>query len=141
VIPFDSEPGHLFRVNARHLHQKLEVGRNLSTWFLDRIEKFQLIEGKDYEVLEGLSCPESGSSKARAQVTKEYMLTTHTARLLSADAGTPVGRQVIRYLVAREDQLREQETRIRGPTTMLQALRLAAPHPAYSWQLCQHWVS
>ena len=120
----------MFRVNARHLHRKLEVGRNFPTWMQDRIEKFQLIEGKDYEVL-----PEMGQNPQGGRPAVEYMLTTHTARLLSADVGTPIGRQVIWYLVAREEQLTEQETRIRVPTTMSLILQLEDPPPVYSWQL------
>jgi anti-repressor protein len=126
LIPFDSEPGHLFRVNARHLHQKLEVGRDFATWIQDRIKKFQLIEGKDYK----LETPDLGNQVrgwGGARRTTDYMLTTHTARILSADVGTPVGREVIKYLVARDEQLTEQETLIRVPTTMSVILQLEAP--------------
>ena len=50
LIPFDDRPGVEFRVDARDLHVFLELGRDFSTWINDRIEKFQLVEGKDFEV-------------------------------------------------------------------------------------------
>jgi hypothetical protein len=76
----------------------------------DRIEKFQLIKGKDYEVVENLISPDSGSSEARPQVTKDYYLTTTAARWLAADIGPEKGREVIKFLVSREEQLAEAQT-------------------------------
>jgi hypothetical protein len=36
-------------VDARDLHGRLGVGRDFSNWIKDRIEKYELVEGKDYE--------------------------------------------------------------------------------------------
>jgi hypothetical protein len=50
LIPIDDQPWNRFRMNARDLHQYLEIGRDCSTWIKDRIGKFQLFAGEDYEV-------------------------------------------------------------------------------------------
>jgi hypothetical protein len=44
-----TESGGRPGVNARDLHGRLGVGRDFSTWIKDRIEKYELVEGKDYE--------------------------------------------------------------------------------------------
>ncbi|MDR2052471.1 MAG: antA/AntB antirepressor family protein [Treponema sp.] len=35
-------------VNARDLHERLEVGRDFSNWIKDRIEKYGFLEGEDF---------------------------------------------------------------------------------------------
>jgi phage anti-repressor protein len=98
LIPFELESGQPFPVNARGLHEYLQVGRDFSNWIKDRIEKFQLIKGKDYEVF-----AKSGENPLGGRPSNEYWLTITTARWLSADVHSERGRRVIKYLVARDD--------------------------------------
>ncbi|MGO2147481.1 antA/AntB antirepressor family protein [Halomonas sp.] len=51
MIPvFQSEEALL--CNARDLHKFLELGRDFSTWFRNRIEQYGFVEGEDYITLE-----------------------------------------------------------------------------------------
>jgi phage anti-repressor protein len=54
-------------INARDLHQRLEVGRDFPTWIKDRIEKYEFVEDEDYWRTKVLSSPNLGSSKSRPQ--------------------------------------------------------------------------
>lgn len=108
VIPPDC-PYPLFPVKARALHTYMQVGKDFSTWMRDRIGKFQFVENVDFVSLEGLSSPNLGSSKARAQKTKDYWLTSTTARMMAADVNSERGVQVIKFLVARHERLADLE--------------------------------
>jgi len=70
-------------LNARELHELLGVGKHFRTWITDRIEKYSFLEGEDYILCEGLSRPELGTAKSRAQVTKEYYISVDMAKELS----------------------------------------------------------
>ena len=51
-------------VSGRDLHAFLEVGKTFAAWMPEQIEAFGFEEGKDYEIQEGLSVPDSESAKA-----------------------------------------------------------------------------
>lgn len=87
-------------IDARALHAEIGVGRDFATWIQDRIKKFQLVKGKDYEVF-----PEMGGNPKGGRPAKAYHLTVIVARWLASDIGTERGRKVIKYLVARDEQL------------------------------------
>lgn len=74
-------------VNARDLHAALMVGRDFPTWIAGRIEEYGFVLGRDYVTVEGLSSPNSGSAKARAQMTLEYYLSLDTAKVLGMVGG------------------------------------------------------
>lgn len=40
-------------VNARDLHEFLEMGKDFSTWFKDRVEKYDFEEGEDFSPILG----------------------------------------------------------------------------------------
>lgn len=86
-------------VNARDLHRVLEVGRDFSTWIKERIEKYNFIEGKDYQKKENLSSPNSGSTKARPQVMIDYFLSLSTAKELAIVENNEKGREIRQYLI------------------------------------------
>lgn len=69
--------------NARELHSFLEVGKHFRTWIQDRIAKYNFVEGQDYVTVESLSRPDLGTAKSRAQITKEYHISTDMAKELS----------------------------------------------------------
>ncbi len=75
LIPFDDRPGVEFRVDADDLHRFLELSRDISTWMKDRIEKFQLVEGKDFEVF-----AKFGENPQGGRPRSKYMLTVTAAR-------------------------------------------------------------
>jgi phage anti-repressor protein len=103
VFPLTEQDGTLL-CNARDLHKALSVGRDFSNWIKDRIEKFGFELGPDYVTTRGLSSPDSGSPKARAQELTEYHLTLDMAKELAMLENSDLGRQVRRYFIAREKQ-------------------------------------
>lgn len=98
LLPIKEVNGSQY-VNARDLHANLGVGRDFPTWIRDRITKYGFIEGKDYQRLESLSSPVSGSSKARPQITFEYYTTLAMAKELAIVENNDKGREIRQYLI------------------------------------------
>ncbi|WP_323972267.1 antA/AntB antirepressor family protein [Aeromonas hydrophila] len=94
-------------VNARELHTFLGVGRGFSTWVQDRIAEYGFIEGMDYTIVEALRSPNSGSTKARPQRVKEYLLALDMAKELSMVERNTEGRRARRYFIDCERRLAE----------------------------------
>ncbi len=81
-------------VNARDLHRALGVGKDFSNWIKDRIAGFAFSEHADFEMFEDLISPNSVSSKARAQATKEYAITLDMAKELAMVERNEAGKRV-----------------------------------------------
>jgi len=81
-------------VSARELHQKLEVGRDFSSWVKDRIERYGFIEGADYlsEVF-----PNSGEKGGRPSI--QYHLSLDMAKELAMVENSEQGRNIRRYFI------------------------------------------
>lgn len=100
--------------SARELYRFLEVGRDFSTWIKSRIADYGFVENQDYIV----GSPKSGNqnliSPIRATKTgrggdrrsKDYHLTLDTAKELAMVERNEKGRQVRRYFIDCEKQLR-----------------------------------
>ena len=86
-------------VNARELHAFLEVGKDFTTWVKDRINQYDFVDGVDFTIVETLSSPNSGSSKARSQRVKEYYLTLDMAKELSMVERNVKGKQARQYFI------------------------------------------
>jgi phage anti-repressor protein len=102
-------------VNARDLYAYLKVSRDFSTWIKDRIEKYGFIEHEDYVTSEGLSSPNPGSAKARAQRTIDYHLTLDMAKELSMVENNAQGRKARRYFIDVERRAQQPATPARKP--------------------------
>jgi len=100
-------------VNARDLHAFLGVGKVFRTWIQDRIAKFGFVEGQDYVCTQGLSRPNLGGSKSRAQRTIEYHLTLDMAKELAMVERTAKGKEARRYFIACEKALLEERRKPR----------------------------
>ena len=92
-------------VSARHLHAFLEVGKDFSDWVKGRVDAFGFVEGQDFVVIEGLRSPVLGSSKSRAQTTKEYHLSIDMAKELSMVERNEKGKQARRYFIECERRM------------------------------------
>jgi len=92
-------------VNARDLHAYLEVGRDFSSWIKDRIATFGFAEHKDFETSEILRSPNSGSTLARPQVAKEYLLSLDMAKELCMVERNEKGKQARTYFIDCEKKL------------------------------------
>ena len=74
-------------VNARNLHEFLEVGRDFSNWFKDRVEKYGFEEGEDFSPILANSTESTGRQK------KEYIIKMDMAKELAMVENNEKGRQ------------------------------------------------
>lgn len=102
-------------VNARDLHSFLQVGRDFSTWIKGRIDKYDFVEGKDFESLYfdyqgnllNIRLPQNGESENQ-QVSKiEYALSISMAKELSMLENNELGKQARKYFIACEENRHE----------------------------------
>lgn len=92
--------------SARDLHERLEVGRDFTTWVKDRIEEYGFVEGQDY-----MFCsPNLGSKKigSGGHNRTEYHITIDMAKELAMLENNDKGRAVRRYFIQAERALREE---------------------------------
>ena len=89
-------------VNARELHAFLEVGKDFSDWIKAQIERARLVEHRDFEIIEVLTSPKKGSTKARAQKAKEYALTLDAGKHIGMLSNTEKGYEVREYFITCE---------------------------------------
>ncbi|EMJ9262128.1 antA/AntB antirepressor family protein [Klebsiella pneumoniae] len=98
-------------VNARDLHEFLNVRRDFSTWIKNRITEYGFLIDTDYVTVQNLRSPNLGTSKSRAQKVTDYHLTLDTAKELAMVERSEKGRQIRRYFIECERQLRAAPTK------------------------------
>ena len=108
-------------VNARDLHQFLEVGRDFSNWIKNRIEKYDFIENQDFIVF-----AKNGENLTGGRPSIEYAITIDMAKELSMVENSNKGRMARRYFIECEKKLKEVMFGSQIPKTFAEALRLAA---------------
>lgn len=93
-------------VNARELHQRLQVKRDFSTWIKDRIEQYHFIENEDF-----IRSPNLGSGKPLSffggNNRTDYHLTLDMAKELCMLERSELGRQARRYFIEQEKQAKQ----------------------------------
>lgn len=82
-------------VNARELHEFLEVGKDFSTWLKDRIEKYDFIENVDYVRFS----PESGKTPYGGRPSVEYHISLSMAKELCMVERNEKGKQARQYFI------------------------------------------
>lgn len=107
VAMFDIETrnlpgGSVQTVNARDLHQYLEVGKDFSTWIKDRIRQYCFIEGADF-ISENTAPQNGGVGNRGAKV--EYHVSLDMAKELAMVERNERGRQARRYFIDCERRL------------------------------------
>lgn len=90
--------------NARDLHASLQVGRVFGTWITDRIEQYGFVEGEDFFPVLGKTS--KGSKGGRPTI--DYHLTMDMAKELAMIENNEIGRQVRRYFIQAENELRQR---------------------------------
>ena len=100
-------------VDARDLHEFLEVDTKFTMWIKRRISDCRLVESFDYEVL-----PDSVRNSSGGRYKEHYALTTDAAKLISMMEKTDKGDQARRYFLSVEKKYREQ---LKAPTHILEA--------------------
>ncbi len=87
-------------VNARELHQFLEVGRDYTNWIKGRIEKYGFVENQDYV----LTFARAG--ERQNVVMTEYHISIGMAKELAMVENNDQGRKVRRYFIECERKLK-----------------------------------
>lgn len=98
--------------DARELHSFLGVGKVFAAWITERIEQYGFVENQDYILLSN-----SGKQSSRGgHNRKDYHLTLDTAKETAMVERNEKGRQIRRYFIECEKQLRQQEKKQSKPT-------------------------
>jgi phage anti-repressor protein len=84
-------------VDAILLHRKLKVNTRFNDWIARKIEKYQFENGKDFY---------SNLSKTKGRPVTEYLLSIDMAKELAMLEENETGRQIRRYFIAKEKELR-----------------------------------
>ena len=101
-------------VSARDLHEYLEAGSNVNTWFKNQAERAMLEDGIDFiQVFEE-------STGGRPSI--DYAISLSAAKEISMLNGGDKGKDARKYFIECEKQLKE----VSVPKTLSQALFLAA---------------
>lgn len=101
-------------VNARELHEFLEVGTKFADWIKGRIDKYGFTENEDFIVSEITEMRNVG-----ATVRIDYILSIDTAKEIAMVENNEKGRTIRKYFI-------EVEKRVRQPKQMTQAEILAS---------------
>lgn len=91
-------------VSARELHKFLEVGKDFSNWIKDRINKYDFVEGIDFEVFAN-----SGENPNGGRPLIEYALTLDTAKEIAMVEGNERGKQARRYFIEVEKKYKARQ--------------------------------
>lgn len=92
-------------VNARELHQFLEISKPFASWIKMQIERCDLMENTDYQALtQKVENPNGVGCSHRI----EYALTIDAAKEVAMMSQTEKGRQARRYFIECEKKLKEQ---------------------------------
>ncbi|EHM8270673.1 TPA: phage antirepressor KilAC domain-containing protein [Listeria monocytogenes] len=97
----ENEKGEKF-VNARELHQSLQVGKKFATWITDKFSNYGFSKDEDYFPILG----ESTFGRPRT----EYLLTLDTAKELAMVQNNEMGRAIRKYFIEVEKQARKLAT-------------------------------
>lgn len=92
--------------DARELHRHLEVGKRFASWIKERIAEYGFVENQDYILISQIRETKTGRGGDRR--SKDYQLTLDTAKELAMVERNDKGRQVRRYFIDCEKQLRRE---------------------------------
>lgn len=89
-------------VNARDIHEFLQVGKDFSNWIKDRIEQYSFIENKDFIVFAKI-----GKKPQGGRPSKEYHVTLDMGKELSMVDRGERGKIVRKYFLECEKKAKE----------------------------------
>lgn len=117
LIPIDKSQGGKDVVNARLLHEFLEVGTEFAKWFTRRVEEYGFTEGADFS--------SSLAESTGGRQAQEFAITLDMAKELSMVERTEKGHQARRYFIDCEKKLRglAEAPRPALPTSFKEALQ------------------
>lgn len=94
-------------VDARELHEFLEVGRDFSNWIKGRIEKYDFQENEDYIVLANSGEAQPRTSQVVCGNRIEYALSLEMAKELSMVENNDKGKEARKYFIACEKKQKQ----------------------------------
>jgi len=95
-------------VNARDVHEFLEVKKDFSNWIKDKIKNYDFIEGQDFVCSPNLAS-KTGSG---GHNIKEYFVSLDMAKELSMVQNNPKGKEARKYFIQCETTLKELTSRL-----------------------------
>lgn len=98
IIPINTDSNGQQTVNARDLHEFLEVGKDFTTWIKDRILQYDFQENQDFIVF-----PEIGENPKGGRPKDEYHITIDMAKELSMVERNEKGKQARQYFIKMEN--------------------------------------
>lgn len=102
LIPiYQTENGQA--VNARELHEFLEVGTKFSDWIKDRIKKYDFVEFADF-----IHISEKRETSTGGTISEEYILTLDTAKEIAMVQNNEKGKQIRKYFIDVEKKYKQQ---------------------------------
>ncbi len=104
-------------VNARELHQFLDVGKEFANWIKDRINQYGFIENEDFEVFANF-----GKNSKGGRPSKEYAISLDMAKELSMVERNEKGKRARRYFIECEKHMRKSHTNSLSSATELLSL-------------------
>jgi phage anti-repressor protein len=126
VVEYQGKQG----VNARDLHDRLEVRRDFTTWIKDRIEKYGFVEDVDYHLTK------SGEMVIRAQggghARDIYFLYLQMAKEIAIVENNEKGREIRRYLIRMEEAWNTPEA-VMARARQMGAIPQSAPEKFWSY--------
>ena len=100
-------------VNARELHEFLEIGKDFSSWAKDRISQYGFIENQDFVVFTNF-----GENPAGGRPSKEYHITLDMAKELSMVERNEKGKQARQYFIECERRAKDPIAALSDPAAM-----------------------
>ncbi|EMT0828626.1 antA/AntB antirepressor family protein [Salmonella enterica] len=105
--------------DARELHSFLGVGKVFAAWITARIAEYEFVENQDYTLTF------SKTGKRQNVLCKDYHLTLDTAKELAMVERNEKGRQIRRYFIECEKQLRQQSQQpVPAPKPLIHTITL-----------------
>ena len=114
-------------VDARTLHEVLEVKRDFSTWIKGRISKYSFKENEDFVIF-----TKSGENSERGRNSIEYRLSVNMGKELAMVENNERGRTVRRYFIECERRLMENPSPV-SPTLSTVADRRPLNILVHAW--------
>lgn len=105
--------------DARELHGFLEVGKRFASWITERLTEYKFVENQDY-----ISFSQNREKPQGGRPTKDYHLTLDTAKELAMVERNEKGRQIRRYFIECEKQLRQQQQTLPTPKPLVHTITL-----------------
>lgn len=113
----------LLLCDARELHSFLGVRKDFSSWIRERIADYGFIENEDFVLLTKIGEQRTGRG---GHNRKDYHLTLDTAKELAMVERNDKGRQIRRYFIECEKQLRQKSSE---PKVVIPRRFLVTIHP------------